>query len=119
MCVCVCGGWVVDSHQGVDGGTWGGCYLILCFHLHFCLLFSHVLSLFLSVSSMIVVVSVSLFIVFFVYGPFKYDLLGHRNCCVCHVKLSIKSVSDHYSVDFLGKGRVFKFESLFRVSALL
>ena len=39
----------------------------------------------------------------------------HRNCCVCHVKLLKKSVSDHYSVDFLEKGRVFKLESLFRV----
>ena len=29
----------------------------------------------------------------------------HRNCCVCHVKLFIKSVSDNYSVDVLGKGR--------------
>ena len=43
----------------------------------------------------------------------------HRNCCVCHVKLFKKSVSDHYSVDFLGKGRVFKLESLFRVSMVL
>ena len=43
----------------------------------------------------------------------------HRNCCVCLVKLFKKSVSDHYSVDFLGKGRVFKLESLSRVSTLL
>ena len=45
----------------------------------------------------------------------------YRNCCVCHVKLFKKSVSDHYSVDFLKKGRVFKFklESLFKVSTLL
>ena len=43
----------------------------------------------------------------------------HRNCCVCHVKLFKKSVSDHYSMDFLGKGRVFELESLFRVSTLL
>ena len=46
-------------------------------------------------------------------------LTGHRNCCVCNVILFIKSVSDHCSVDFLGKGGVFSFESLFRVSALL
>ena len=38
-----------------------------------------------------------------------------RNCCICHVKLLKKSVSDHYPVDFLGKGRVFKIESLVRV----
>ena len=57
---------------------------------------------------MIAVVSVSLFIiVFFVASPFNLELLGHRNCFVCHVKLFVKSVSDHYSVDFLGKGRVF------------
>ena len=34
-------------------------------------------------------------------------LLGHRNCCVCNVTVFIKTVSDHYSVDFLGKERVF------------
>ena len=32
---------------------------------------------------------------------------GHRNCCVCNVTLFIKSVYHHYSVDFLGKVRVF------------
>ena len=56
---------------------------------------------------MIAVVSVSLFIVFFVSGTFNWELLGHRNCCVCNVTLFIKSVSYHYSVDFLGKGGVF------------
>ena len=68
---------------------------------------------------MIAVVSVSLFIVFFVSGSFNEELLLHRNCCVCYVKLSIKSVSDHYSADFVGKGRVSYCESLFRVSTLL
>ena len=43
----------------------------------------------------------------------------YGNCCVCHVKLLIKLVSNHYSLDFLGKGRVFEFESIFRVSTLL
>ena len=43
----------------------------------------------------------------------------HRNCCICHVKLFKKSVSDHCSVDFLGKGRVFNLKSLVRVSTLL
>ena len=47
----------------------------------------------------------------------------HRNCCVCqllcHVKLFKKTVSDHYSVDFLGKGRVLKVESLFRVFTIV
>ena len=61
---------------------------------------------FLSEQSIIAVVSVSLLFVFFVSSPFNYKLLGHRNCCVCNVTLFIKSVSDHYSVDFLGKGSV-------------
>ena len=57
---------------------------------------------------MIAIVSVCLFIIcFFVSGPFNQELLGHRNCRVCNVTLFIKSVSDQYSVDFLGKGRVF------------
>ena len=43
----------------------------------------------------------------------------HRNCCVCHAKLFKKSVSDHDSVDFFGKRKVLKVESLFRVSTLL
>ena len=41
---------------------------------------------------MIAVASVFLFIIcFFVSGVFNQELLGHRNCCVCHVKLLIKS----------------------------
>ena len=43
-------GWdrwgVVDSHQGVGGGTGDGFYLIVFVCLGFCLLVSHVLSLF-------------------------------------------------------------------------
>ena len=31
----------------------------------------------------------------------------NRTCFVCNVTLFIKSVSDHYCVDFLGKARVF------------
>ena len=46
---------------------------------------------------------------FFVYYLFSLSpvplTFGHRNCCVCHVKLFIKSVSDF--AGFLGKGRVF------------
>ena len=37
---------LVDSYLGVVGGTGGGYYLTVFFHLCFCLLFSHVLSLF-------------------------------------------------------------------------
>ena len=48
-----------------------------------------------------------------------YKLKNEIRHCVCHVKLFKKSVSDHYSMDFLGKGRVFKLDSLFRVSTLL
>ena len=58
-----------------------------------------------------------LLFVFFVPVPLWRSRGG--NCGVCHVKLFIKSVFDHYSVDFLGKGKVFQFDSLFRVSALL
>ena len=39
------------------------------------------------------------------------------NCFVRHVKLFVKSVSDPYSVDFLGKESVL-IESLFRMSTL-
>ena len=54
---------------------------------------------------MIAVVSVSLFSLSLVSLTRSY--WGHRNCCVCNVTLFIKLVSDHYSVNFLGKGRVF------------
>ena len=37
---------LVESYQGVGGGTEGRYYLIVTFYLCFCLLFSHVLSLF-------------------------------------------------------------------------
>ena len=78
------------------------------------------LTLFLSDQSMIYVLSVSLFVISFLcLRSFNQELLLHRNCCVCHVKLFIKSVSDRYSVDFLGKWRVFKLESFFKVSTLL
>ena len=54
---------------------------------------------------------------FYVYYLFSFSpvpltrsywrtVLAHRNCA-CNVTLFIKSVSDHYSVDFLGKARVF------------
>ena len=64
------GGWdrwgVVDSYQGVGGGTGGGYYLIVCFFLFVLLSFGFscpVSSL--SELSMIAVVSVSLFIICF------------------------------------------------------
>ena len=60
-----------------------------------------------------------LLFVFFVSGPFNWEVLVLRICSVCHVKLFIKSLYDHYSVDFLGKGWLFLFEWLFRVSTLL
>ena len=59
------GGRVVDSYQVVGGVTRGGYYLMVFFHLGFCLLVSHVLSLFLCEQSMIAVVSVCLFIISF------------------------------------------------------
>ena len=43
-------GWdrwgMADSYLGVGGGTGGGYYLTVFFYFCFCLLFSHVLSLF-------------------------------------------------------------------------
>ena len=44
---------------------------------------------------------------FFVSGALIDKLLGHRNWCVCYATLFIKSVCDHYSVNFLLKWRVF------------
>ena len=45
--------------------------------------------------------------------------MGHRDCCVSNVTLFLKSVSDLYPRDFLGKRTVFYQEYFFRVSALL
>ena len=84
----------VDSYQGVSRGSVGGYYLIVCFFtcaFVFCCLMTWV---------------------------------QHDSCCVCFfvyylfsllwvpltrklLKLFIKSVSDHYAVDFDGKERVF------------
>ena len=83
------------------------CFLLRSFCLiSVCFFLLVLLSFLLSCSSLFCVFPCLLF-VFFVSGPFNEELLGHRNCCVCHVKLFVKSVSDHYSVDFLGKGSVF------------
>ena len=57
-------------------------------------------------------------ICFFIFYFFSLSLVP-LNCCVFHVKLFKKAVSGHYSVDFLGKWRVFQLESLFRVCTLL
>ena len=40
------GGWVVDSYQGVGGGTGSGYYLIVLFYLGFCFVLSCPLSFF-------------------------------------------------------------------------
>ena len=90
---------LVDSYQGVGGGqkvciisrfAFLTCAFVFCSVISFV---SFLLACFLLLAS-------------FVSSLCNYELLGHRNC-VCHVKLFIKSLSDHYSVDFLGKGRVF------------
>ena len=53
------------------------------------------------------------YVYFFIYYLFSLSLvpLTRAYWCteivVCHIKLFIKSVSDHYSVDFSGKGAVF------------
>ena len=64
------GGRVVDSYQVVGGVTRGGYYLMVFFHLGFCLLVSHVLSLFLCEQSMIAVVSVCLLFLFLLSSLF-------------------------------------------------
>ena len=110
--------WLIYNRVWEGGHRW----VLSCSFFIALVLLSFVLScpqsLFLSDWSMIAVVSVFLFI-FFVSGTFNQELLVHRNCCVCHLKLFKKSVSNHYSVDFIGEGRIFKLESLFRVSTLL
>ena len=50
----------------------------------------------------------------FFSGGFNQALLVHRICWVCSVKLFQNQVSDHYSVDFLEKGRLLWSQSLFR-----
>ena len=111
-------------HRVWEGGVGAGIVLQFLFLIFSLVLLSFVLScpllLFLSDQNMITVVSVSLFFIssFFISGSFNQELLVHRNCCVCHVKLFRKSISDHYSVDFLAEGRVFKLASLFRMSTL-
>ena len=91
--------WVCEEGQGT------GIILLLFFFTCAFLLYSLMSSVpFLSDSC-----CVSFFVVvffFFVSSRFNQESLVHRNCCVCHLKLFKKSVSDHYSVDFLVKGRV-------------
>ena len=92
------GGGVVDSYQGLSVGTGGGYYHIVFFNCAF--VFSSLMY------------SISLF-----------KLLEHDSCCVCFCvyyffSLSLVPLSWSLFCHFLGKGRVFLFESLFRVSAL-
>ena len=56
------------------------------------------------------------FFFFFTSSPFNLQLRVHRNYFVCSSKYFRRQVTDHYCVDFLGKWRVFWFQSLFRVS---
>ena len=81
---------------------------LLFFHLCFCFLFSDVLCpLFWATRTwQLLCLLVFCFFVFFFSGPFNQDLLVYRNYCVCSVKLYI-FISDHCSVDFFEKGRVF------------
>ena len=97
---------MLDLYQGVGGGTGGGYYLIvLLFYLYCCCL----LSFMTSVSCQ----SDSRFACFLIYYLFSLPLVPltrrywYIEIFVCHVKLLIETVSDHYSVDFLGKERVF------------
>ena len=99
---------VVDSYQGVGGGDSGWvlshsffiCVFVFC-SLISCLFFKWV------EHDSCCVCFFCLLFAFCVSGPSNWELLGYRNCSVCNATLFIKSVSDHYSVDFLGKGRVF------------
>ena len=97
---------MLDLYQGVGGGTRGGYYLIvLLFYLYCCCL----LSLMTSVSCQ----SDSSFACLLIYYLFSLPLVPltrrywYIEIFVCLVKLLIETVSDHYSVDFLGKERVF------------
>ena len=103
---------MLDLYQGVGGGTGGGgapgggYYLIvLLFYLYCCCL----LSFMTSVSCQ----SDSHFACFLIYYLFSLPLVPltrrywYIEIFVCRVKLLIETVSDHYSVDFLGKERVF------------
>ena len=87
----------------IDGGGWSisGCewrdrdgyYLIVFWLALLSFVFPSPFSCFLSEWSLIAVVSVSLFIICFVCLLSRnYQLLGHKKCCICHVKLFIKSV---------------------------
>ena len=110
---------MVDSYQGVGRGAGCRYYLIVFFT---CLLFSYVLSLFLSEQNMIAVISVFCLFVFFVSGPFNQELLGHRKSfnlnhsqCACppvyniirlldgvyHISLLICDPSPFHSQDFI------------------
>ena len=99
---------LVDSYQGVGGGQ-KVCiisrFAFLTCAFVFCSVISFV-SFFKRLEDDSCCVCLCLLLVSFVSSLCNYELLGHRNC-VCHLKLFIKSLSDHYSVDFLGKGRVF------------
>ena len=77
-------GWFIYISVSV-GDKWWVLQLVF-FTCALAFVLSYPLSLFLSDQSMIVVASVSLFIVFFVSGPINQDLMVHRNC-VCHERL--------------------------------
>ena len=105
-------GWdrtaVVDSYQGVCWGTGGGYYprlFFICSFAFCCLMSSHLFN-WVEHHSYCVCLFGLLF-VFFVSCFFNQEPLEHRNCCVCNVTQFIKWKSDHSSVDFLGKERVF------------
>ena len=114
---------MVASYQGLGGRTGGGYYLLLCF---LCLFLFVLLSFgLLSCLFFKWVEHDSSCVCFFLYYSFSLSPVPLTRSywgieiVVFNVTLFIKSVSDHYSVDFFGKGRVFYFESLFRLFALL
>ena len=107
-------GWdrweMIDLCQGVGGETGGGYYLIAVVFLTWAVVFCSLMS---SVSFFKWLEHDSCCVCFFVYYLCSLSLVSLTKSYWCieivvsHIKLFIKLVSNHYSVDFLGKDRVF------------
>ena len=110
-------GWLTYFRVWVGGQGVIIISYFLVFLLWFCILLSHVLSPFIYVARTwwLLCLCLCFFIIFSVSGPFDHELLVQKNCYACCVKYFRNRLSDNYSVGFLGKGRMFSFQSLFRV----
>ena len=110
------GNWRNWFKLGCEWGTGDVYYFIVfVFFLQFCLLFSYILS------PLIYVTRAWLLLCQFLCFFFcLWSLLIRTETALSLVQSYFRSqVSHHYSVDFLGKGRMFSFQSPFRVSTLL